>query len=220
MVVKSSRRGATMPAYRVYCLDGAGKSGPPNGSRRRMIPRRSMARRFDEPVRCEVWHGQRLVGRVEPHTISETELLRLPRSCPAASSPLPSPRAAIRGSASPSAPSAARAEGEPIGPAARRSVRERHREPAATSPCHRNGVSRAKPCPAMAACPSFAWLSRRTPGPSKRLLVRGDAIVAEPLLPPVVARIDQMRIGHSRPARACGRACAPPRQCIPGSPSA
>ena len=38
------------------------------------------------------------------------------------------------------------------------------RRPAATSPFHRSGVSRAKPCPAIAAWPSSAWLSSRTPG--------------------------------------------------------
>ena len=32
--------------------------------------------------------------------------------------------------------------------------------------------------------------------PAKRLFVSGDAIVAEPLLPPVIARVDQVQIGH------------------------
>lgn len=64
-----------MPAYRVYCLDGAGKvwaaewieaeddSGALNS-----------ARQFSKAVQCEVWQGQRLVGRVDlkPGTIEES----------------------------------------------------------------------------------------------------------------------------------------------------
>ena len=56
-----------MPAYRVYCLDGAGKV-----SSAEWIEAKSdtaaleAARRFTDAVHCEVWDGQRLVGRVEP----------------------------------------------------------------------------------------------------------------------------------------------------------
>ena len=55
-----------MPAYRVYCLDGTGKvwaaewieaddDAAAIGS----------ARQFNTAMHCEVWQGQRLVGRVD-----------------------------------------------------------------------------------------------------------------------------------------------------------
>ena len=56
-----------MPAYRIYCLDGAGKvwaaewiEAPDDAAAI------EAARQMDEAVRCEIWQGQRLVGRVEP----------------------------------------------------------------------------------------------------------------------------------------------------------
>jgi len=55
-----------MPAYRVYCLDGAGKvwaaewiEAADDSSAL------DSARQFKSAVRCEVWQGQRLVGRVD-----------------------------------------------------------------------------------------------------------------------------------------------------------
>ena len=58
-----------MPAYRVYCLDGAGKVWAAEWVEAEDDSAAlELARRFEEAVRCEVWHGQRLVGRVEPHS--------------------------------------------------------------------------------------------------------------------------------------------------------
>lgn len=55
-----------MPAYRVYCLDGAGKVWAAEwieaGDDATAM---DSARQFKSAVRCEVWQGQRLVGRVE-----------------------------------------------------------------------------------------------------------------------------------------------------------
>jgi hypothetical protein len=55
-----------MPAYRVYCLDGAGKVWAAEwieaDSDRAAL---DAARRFTDAVRCEVWLGERLVGKVE-----------------------------------------------------------------------------------------------------------------------------------------------------------
>jgi hypothetical protein len=59
--------GPVMTAYRVYCLDGAGKVWAA-----RWIDAADdsaaldAARRLHEAVECEVWQGQRLVGRVQP----------------------------------------------------------------------------------------------------------------------------------------------------------
>ena len=56
-----------MLAYRVYCLDGAGKVWAAEWIEAADdAAALKAARRFDQAVRCEVWHGQRLVGRVEP----------------------------------------------------------------------------------------------------------------------------------------------------------
>lgn len=55
-----------MPAYRVYCLDGAGKVWAAEwieaDSDHAAL---DAARRFADAVRCEVWLGERLVGKVE-----------------------------------------------------------------------------------------------------------------------------------------------------------
>ena len=80
-----------------------------------------------------------------------------------------------------------------------------HSRPAATSPFHSNGVSSAKPCPAIAAWPSLAWFSRRMPGAAKHGFVGRHAIVGEPLLPPVVARVD----AGSGAGRSCGSSLRP-----------
>lgn len=55
-----------MPAYRVYCLDGAGKVWAAEWIEAADdAAALEAAREFDQAVRCEVWQGQRLVGRVE-----------------------------------------------------------------------------------------------------------------------------------------------------------
>jgi hypothetical protein len=55
-----------MPAYRVYCLDGAGKVwGAEWVDADDDAVALQTARRFKDGVRCEVWQGQRLVGRVQ-----------------------------------------------------------------------------------------------------------------------------------------------------------
>jgi hypothetical protein len=54
-----------MPSYRIYCLDGAGKvwaaewieAEDDNAAL-------EAARQFTKAVQCEVWQGQRVVGRV------------------------------------------------------------------------------------------------------------------------------------------------------------
>jgi hypothetical protein len=56
-----------MPAYRVYCLDGAGKVWAAewieaDGDSAAL----DAARQLQGGVRCEVWLGDRLVGKVEP----------------------------------------------------------------------------------------------------------------------------------------------------------
>jgi hypothetical protein len=57
-----------MTSYRVYCLDGAGKVWAAEWIEAQDdLAALESARRFKEAVHCEVWHGQRLVGRVEPH---------------------------------------------------------------------------------------------------------------------------------------------------------
>ena len=56
-----------MPAYRIYCLDGAGKVWAAEWIEARSdAAALEAARRFTDAVHCEVWDGQRLVGRVEP----------------------------------------------------------------------------------------------------------------------------------------------------------
>ena len=56
-----------MQAYRVYCLDGAEKVWAAEWIEAESDSAAlEAARKFGEAVRCEVWHGQRLVGRVEP----------------------------------------------------------------------------------------------------------------------------------------------------------
>ena len=55
-----------MPAYRVYCLDGAGKVWAAEWIEAEDDSAAiEAARQFKNAVRCEVWHGQRLVGRVD-----------------------------------------------------------------------------------------------------------------------------------------------------------
>ena len=56
-----------MSAYRVYCLDGAGKVLAAEWIEAETDSAAlDSARRFERAVRAEVWQGQRLVGRVEP----------------------------------------------------------------------------------------------------------------------------------------------------------
>jgi hypothetical protein len=55
-----------MPAYRVYCLDGAGKVWAAEWIEAEDDAAAiESARQFNTAVRCEVWNGQRLVGRVD-----------------------------------------------------------------------------------------------------------------------------------------------------------
>ena len=64
-----------MPSYRVYCLDGAGKVWAAEwieaGDDAAAL---KSARQFTEAVQCEVWQGQRLVGRVDlkPSEVEES----------------------------------------------------------------------------------------------------------------------------------------------------
>ena len=63
-----------MPAYRVYCLDGAGKVWAAEWIEAADdAAALQSARGFDKAVRCEVWQGQRLVGRVEPDRNGDSE---------------------------------------------------------------------------------------------------------------------------------------------------
>ena len=56
-----------MSAYRVYCLDGAGKVWAAEWIEAADdAAALDSARGFEQAVRCEVWQGQRLVGRVKP----------------------------------------------------------------------------------------------------------------------------------------------------------
>ena len=56
-----------MSAYRVYCLDGAGKVWAAEWIEAADdAAALDAARRFHTAVRCEVWQGQRLIGRVDP----------------------------------------------------------------------------------------------------------------------------------------------------------
>ena len=68
MLEETLRRGAhCMPAYRVYCLDGAGKVWAAEWIEAEDDAAAiEAARKFDKAVRCEVWQGQKLIGRVEP----------------------------------------------------------------------------------------------------------------------------------------------------------
>ena len=55
-----------MPAYRVYCLDGTGKVWAAEWIEADDDAAAiQSARQFKSAVRCEVWNGQRLVGRVD-----------------------------------------------------------------------------------------------------------------------------------------------------------
>ena len=56
-----------MSAYRVYCLDGAGKVWAAEWIEAADdAAALESARGFSKAVKCEVWQGQRLVGRVNP----------------------------------------------------------------------------------------------------------------------------------------------------------
>ena len=56
-----------MPAYRVYCLDGAGKVWAAEWMMAESDSAAlDAARRFEGAVHCEVWLAGRLVGKVEP----------------------------------------------------------------------------------------------------------------------------------------------------------
>jgi hypothetical protein len=59
--------GLHMPAYRVYCLDGAGKVWAAEWIQAESDSAAlGAAREFAGSAHCEVWLGQRLVGKVEP----------------------------------------------------------------------------------------------------------------------------------------------------------
>jgi len=68
MVIRAEAGGAAiMPAYRVYCLDGAGKVWAAEWIEADSdAAALDAARRFADTVHCEVWLGERLVGKVEP----------------------------------------------------------------------------------------------------------------------------------------------------------
>ena len=56
-----------MLTYRVYCLDGAGKVWAAEWIEADSDSAAlDAARRFAGAVHCEVWRGERLVGKVEP----------------------------------------------------------------------------------------------------------------------------------------------------------
>ena len=56
-----------MPAYRVYCLDGAGKVWAAEWMEAESDSAAlNAARQFAGSPHCEVWLGGRLVGKVEP----------------------------------------------------------------------------------------------------------------------------------------------------------
>ena len=56
-----------MRTYRVYCLDGAGKVWAAEWIEADSdAAALDAARRFADTVHCEVWLGERLVGKVEP----------------------------------------------------------------------------------------------------------------------------------------------------------
>ena len=56
-----------MPAYRVYCLDGAGKVWAAEWIEAEDDSAAlDAARTIEQAVHTEVWQGQRLIGRVEP----------------------------------------------------------------------------------------------------------------------------------------------------------
>lgn len=56
-----------MPAYRVYCLDGAGKVWSAEWIEAESDSAAlDAARQFADAAHCEVWLGERLVGKVEP----------------------------------------------------------------------------------------------------------------------------------------------------------
>jgi hypothetical protein len=55
-----------MPSYRVYCLDGAGKVWAAEWIEADDDSAAlESARQFARAVQCEVWQGQRMVGRVD-----------------------------------------------------------------------------------------------------------------------------------------------------------
>ena len=55
-----------MPAYRVYCLDGAGKVWAAEWIEAESDSAAlDAARRFAGAVHCEVWLAERLVGKVD-----------------------------------------------------------------------------------------------------------------------------------------------------------
>ena len=59
--------GLHMPAYRVYCLDGAGKVWAAEWIQAESDSTAlDAAREFAGSAHCEVWLGERLVGKVEP----------------------------------------------------------------------------------------------------------------------------------------------------------
>ncbi|HET6942227.1 MAG TPA: hypothetical protein VFH89_08705 [Sphingomicrobium sp.] len=66
-----------MPSYRVYCLDGAGKVWAAEWIEADDdAAALEAARQFTRAVQCEVWQGQRAVGRValKPGQVEEGEV--------------------------------------------------------------------------------------------------------------------------------------------------
>jgi hypothetical protein len=66
-----------MPSYRVYCLDGAGKVWAAEWIEADDdAAALEAARQFTKAVQCEVWQGQRVVGRValRPDQVEEDEV--------------------------------------------------------------------------------------------------------------------------------------------------
>ena len=64
-----------MPAYRVYCLDGAGRVLAAEWIEADDdAAALESARQFTKAVQCEVWQRQRLVGRVDldPNKLEES----------------------------------------------------------------------------------------------------------------------------------------------------
>lgn len=66
--------GSPMPVYRVYCLDGAGRVRTGEWIEADSDSAAlEAARQFKDAVRCEVWLGERLVGKVEPERNPQDE---------------------------------------------------------------------------------------------------------------------------------------------------
>jgi hypothetical protein len=65
VVLRRVPGGTAMSAYRVYCLDGAGNVWAAEWIEAEDdAAALEAARQFTRAVQCEVWQGQRVVGRV------------------------------------------------------------------------------------------------------------------------------------------------------------